>query len=126
MIGTLKAAQQGNRLETEAFIEWCEQQIEQSQSITARIIKGADGESDEIRFRLREEGSRGPEDIILIKGKNADTIRFKRGEKVDQYHLHRRRVTLSEKTLTVRDKKHNLEITRAGTGDQQQRGPFPV
>jgi len=89
--------------------------------MTARVISDTD---DEIRFRIREEAGRGPEDIILHKGKEVDTIRFKRGDHTTQYHLHRRDVNLCEKTLLV--KSDGMEVCRAGTGTRNKRGPFPV
>lgn len=111
-----------NRINTNEFVQWCEDQIGKSRSTTSRIIANND---DEIRFRLREEPGDDPEDVILIKGKSVDTIRFKRGDVSRQFHAHRREITLHDKTLIVRHSSGD-EICRAGTGTKNKRGPFPV
>ena len=109
------------RLDTEKFVEWCERQIENSQSTTARIIAHND---DKIRFRIRERSDRGPEDIVLTKGKQVDSIKFERGGETRGFHLHRRDVKLADKTLLV--KTNGEEMCRAGTGTRNKCGPFPV
>lgn len=115
-----------NRIDTETFVEWCEQQAEQSMCLTARIIANGEHEGRQIvRFRIRESVRDDPEDITLIKGKGTDTLRFKCGDDTRQFHLHRRNVTLHEKTLIVRAK-DGEEICRAGVGTKNKRGAFPV
>ena len=109
------------RLDTEKFVEWCEQQIKNSKAPSARIIAHND---EMIRFRIREQTDRGPEDIVLIKGKEVDSIKFERGEETRGFHLHRRDVKLADKTLLV--KTDGVEMCRAGTGTRNKRGPFPV
>ncbi len=109
------------RLDRKAFLNWCERQADQSRSRTARIIRADD---EAVRFRIREETERGPEDIILVKGKEVDIIRFERGETSQQFHLHRRDVKICDKTLIVQDGEY--EICRAGTGTKNKRGPFPI
>lgn len=110
------------RVDANQFIEWCGRQIEQSRSNTSRIINNTD---EEIRYRLREEPGDEPEDIVLIKGKSVDTIRFKRGEDTRQFHAHRREITFHGKTMIVRHS-NGCEICRAGTGTKNKCGPFPV
>ncbi len=109
------------RIDTDEFVAWCEKQADQSRSMTARVIVN---DGDTVRFRIRESSERGPEDIVLIKGKEVDTIRFENGDNTRQFHLNRRDITLAEKTLLVKD--DGREICRAGTGTKNKRGPFPV
>lgn len=111
----------GRRLDTGAFIDWCERQVDQSRSPTARYVGK---HNNEHRCRIREEGT--PEDIVLVKGKDVDTIRFEKGDKVKQYHMHRRDVELHRKTMIIRDKKTGDRINSAGTGTKKRRGPFPL
>jgi len=117
----MEAQQRTRRLDTEEFVSWCESQVDKSQSMTARIIVQDD---DMVKFRIREDRERGPEDITLIKGKGTDTIRFEREDNKRQFHLHRRDVDLCDKTLLV--KSDGMEVCRAGTGTRNKRGPFPV
>jgi len=117
--------QNGRRIDVDKFREWCEKQIENSCSPTARIITDFNyGDGDQIRFRIREEPGESPEDIVLIRGKEVDTLRFEKGENMRQFHAHRRDFTMTDKTLTVRS--HGREITRASTGTKGRRGGFPV
>ena len=108
------------RIKTDEFVDWCERQAEQSRSMTSRIIHDGD---DKVRFRLREEDT--PEDIVLIKGKEVDTIRFEKGDTTKQYHAHKRDITMHDKTLIVRHSS-GAEMCRAGTGTKNKRGPFPA
>jgi len=117
----MESQQRSRRLDTGSFVEWCEKQIENSRSSTARVIAN---DGDIVRFRIREETDRGPEDIVLIKTQDADLLRFERAEETRQFALHRRDVTLADKTLIV--KTDGLEVCRAGTGTRNKRGPFPV
>ena len=117
----MQAQTQTRRLDTDKFVDWCEAQIDNSQCLTARVIVAND---DMVRFRVREDSDRGAEDIVLIKGKNTDTIRFERGEETRQFHLHRRDIDFGDKTLMV--KSNGQEVCRAGTGTRNKRGPFPV
>lgn len=112
--------QADKRIDTEEFIAWCEQQAEQSQDSTSRIIVADD---EMVKFRLREFDS--VEDITLVKGKNVDTIRFEKGGRSRQFHAHRRDITLHAKTLIVRAG-DGQEICRAGTGTRNKKGPFPL
>ena len=109
------------RVDTNQFIDWCEEQAEKSRSMTARYI----GEyEDEYRCRIREE--REPEDVVLVKGNNVDTIRFEKGDDSRQFHGHRRDFEFHDKTLIVRDQDTGQRITSAGTGTRNRRGPFPL
>ncbi len=117
----MEAQQRTRRLDTDEFVAWCEAQIDNSRCMTARVIVNND---EMAKFRIREDNERGAEDITLIKGKNTDTIRFERGEKTRQFHLHRKDVDFGEKTLMV--KADGVEVCRAGTGTRNKRGPFPV
>ena len=117
----MKAQQQSRRVDTETFVAWCESQIPKSQSTTARIIANND---EMVKFRIREDSDRGPEDITLIKGKSADVLRFERGGETRQFRSHRRDITFADKTLMV--KSDGMEVCRAGTGTRNKRGPFPV
>lgn len=110
-----------DRLDTDEFIDWCERQAENSRSSTARYIGEHEGEH---KCRIREE--KPPEDIVLVKGKNVDTVRFEKGDESRQFHLHRRDIELHDKTMIVRDKKTGKRITSAGTGTRKRRGPFPL
>jgi len=109
------------RIDREAFREWCERQTDYSRSPTARIIVI---DEDTLRFRLREETD-DIADVVLMKGRDVDTIRFNRNGDVRQFHAHRREFTFGEKTLIVRDD-DGREICRAGTGTKNRRGPFPI
>jgi hypothetical protein len=109
-----------NRIDTETFVEWAEEQTEKSTSMTSRVIVSND---EMTRFRLREGNS--IEDIVLIKGKNTDTIRFEKDGQTRQFHAHRRNITFHDKTLIVRTK-DGQEICRAGTGTKNKLGPFPL
>jgi len=117
----MEAQQRPRRLDTDEFVNWCEEQIDNSQSTTARVIVNND---EMAKFRIREDSDRGAEDITLIKGKNTDTIRFERNGNTRQFHLHRRDIDFGEKTLMV--KSDGMEVCRAGTGTRNKRGPFPV
>ena len=107
-------------MDKEQFVEWCKNQIPQSRSSTSRIIVNND---EMVRFRLREEGT--PEDIVLIRSRNVDTIRFEKGDEVRGFHSHRREFTFHDKTMIVRTK-DGQEICRAGTGTRNKKGPFPL
>lgn len=110
------------RVDTETFVNWCEEQAEKSRSLTSRIIVN---DEEMVKFRLRE--GEVQDDIVLIKGDGADTLRFVRNGNVRQFHAHRRGFTFHDKTLIVRDGDvDGPEICRAGTGTRNQRGPFPV
>lgn len=109
-------------IDPDEFRRWCEAQIETSRSMTARIITDTD---EQIRFRIREGEGNPPEDIILLRGREVDTLRFKAGPDTRQFHSHRRDITFHEKTLIVRTR-DGEEICRAGTGTKNKRGPFPV
>lgn len=109
------------RVDTDQFIDWCEEQSEKSRSSTARYIGEYEGEH---RCRIREE--REPEDIVLAKGRDVDVIRFEKGDETRQFAGHRRDFEFHDKTLIVRDKKTGQRITSAGTGTRNRRGPFPI
>lgn len=109
------------KIDTEQFVEWCQRQSEMSRSSTARYIVEYEGQH---RCRIREEET--PEDVVLVKGKNADTVRFEKEDKIRQFRAHRRDFEFHNKTLIVRDKKTEKRITSAGTGTRRRRGPFPV
>lgn len=113
-------ADRDHRIDREAFEAWAERQMEQSRSPTSRIIKADD---EGVRYRLREEGV--PEDIVLLHGREVDTLRFEKGDDVRQFHAHRREFTFHGKTLIVRQP-DGAEICRAGTGTRKRRGPFPL
>ena len=117
----MEAEQTRRHLDAEKFVEWCENQIPQSQSPSARIIVNND---DMIRFRLREE-SDYVEDIVVHKGREADSIRFEKNDEVRGFRSHRRSFTFHDKTMIVRTK-DGQEICRAGTGTRNKKGPFPL
>jgi hypothetical protein len=108
------------RIDTGEFVEWCEIQAEKSRSTTSRVIVNND---EQVKFRLREADD--IEDIILIKGKNVDTIRFEKNCESRQFHAHRRDFTFHDKTLIVRQP-DGTEICRAGTGTRNKKGAFPL
>ena len=108
------------RIDTDAFVAWCEEQVKQSRSRTSRIIVNDD---EMVKYRLREGDS--VEDIILLKGENTDTLRFDRDGEKRQFHAHRRDVTFHDKTLIVRHSSGE-EMARAGTGTRNKKGPFPI
>jgi len=116
-----RSVDDSRHIDTETFVEWCEAQIEKSRCTTSRIIVNND---DQIKFRLRES-ERGPEDIVLLKGKSADTVRFVTTEDTRQFHAHKRDFTFHDKTMIVRHSS-GAEMARAGTGTRNKRGPFPI
>jgi len=113
-------AQDARRFDVSAFRDWCESQIDTSQSMTARFIIDDD---DHLKFRIREAS--GVEDIELIREDGADILRFSSERGTRQFMSHRRTVTFHDKTLIVRTDDEQ-EICRAGTGTRKQKGPFPV
>lgn len=93
---------------------------------TARIIVNGEVDGTEmVKFRIRESVRDNPEDVILIKGREVDILRFESGSESTQFHIHKRDVTFHEKTLIVRTT-DGREICRAGTGTKNKRGPFPI
>ena len=111
---------QTRRVDTDKFVDWCRAQIENSRSITSRIIANND---ERVKYRIREGDS--VEDIELLKGKNVDSIRFMKDGETRGFHAHRRKFTFHDKTMIVRTK-DGQEICRAGTGTRNKKGPFPL
>jgi len=109
-----------HRIDRDAFRDWCERQVDYSRSPTARIIVA---DADRLRFRIREDDD--VEDILLLKGRDVDTVRFEKNDESRQFHAHRREFTFHEKTLIVRQPDATA-IVRAGTSAGRQRGAFPV
>jgi hypothetical protein len=117
-----------SRIDHEEFVEWCERQMPRSVSPTTRFIVKNDAK---VKFRIREERD-AVHDIVLIKGDEADTIRFEssgrgvegRDTERRQFHTHKRNIRFAEFTLIV-ETEDGREICRAGTTSAKRLGAFP-